>query len=592
LEIGENIISIGIRAENGAGNTYTLTLTRVNAATHLIESTEDMAKIGVDPAWTLADDYKLMSDIALANWAPIGGDEPFSGIFDGNGHTVTLAGFNDKPVGSILVYSELTTTTPDNPVTCTNVFLGIFGAVQGAAADAPAVVKNLAIAASVDSTVDEIAGTAVGLVAGYGRYAVFDNITLSGTFTFTIRTRVFDVSKPTGYVGGVVGIVRSEGTVIKNCNSSLEIDAELGAGHNLIYGLPNAFSFAGGIVGYMEDKVGIENCHNTGKVRGISSAPFSQLMVGGILGGTHYAFSTTYHGSINRCSSTGDITVGCMHFWPFAGGIAGVIVGGHGTLESSTRITRCFAGGTITVLDRLDLPDSGKSGQWPYIGGIVGYQYYGAWVSQCAFNGTVIVGRLGDYVGGIAGYNSYFADFPVPSGVIEDCWSAGIVQGYNNAGGIVGQQQRNTITRRCYSRAAVSLTNGGSNSLAGYGIGGIAGFNVSITRDSMIGCVALNPSITAPQTTNNYIHRVAGAANPVGYEMVNNYALSTLVPVADDGSYTPDKGRNRPDGADIPASYLEADGKPKQSFYTSLGWDFKNVWKMGNDGYPRLRWQD
>jgi hypothetical protein len=41
---------------------------------------------------------------------------------------------------------------------------------------------------------------------------------------------------------------------------------------------------------------------------------------------------------------------------------------------------------------------------------------------------------------------------------------------------------------------------------------------------------------------------------------------------------------NRVDGADCAE-------KPEQSFYQSLGWDFNSVWKMGDDGYPALRWQ-
>jgi hypothetical protein len=33
------------------------------------------------------------------------------------------------------------------------------------------------------------------------------------------------------------------------------------------------------------------------------------------------------------------------------------------------------------------------------------------------------------------------------------------------------------------------------------------------------------------------------------------------------------------------------DAKPEQSVYVSLGWDFNNIWTMGNAGYPVLKWQ-
>jgi hypothetical protein len=34
------------------------------------------------------------------------------------------------------------------------------------------------------------------------------------------------------------------------------------------------------------------------------------------------------------------------------------------------------------------------------------------------------------------------------------------------------------------------------------------------------------------------------------------------------------------------------DAKPIQSIYENLGWDFVNVWKMGTEGYPVLKWQE
>jgi hypothetical protein len=578
LAEGKNRITVAVRAESGDSKTYTINVTRyVSGFTIEISSPEEMALIGNDPSYPLLGDYVLMNDITLENWTPIGGDEPFSGVFDGNNHTITLNGFDNKPVGSIHVYSELGTTMPSNPVTRHNVFLGIFGAVRGDAT-VKAEVKNLAVHATVDSTVTETAGTAAGIVAGYGEFAVFDGISLSGNFTFSNGGNV--------YMGGVAGVVRSEGTVIKNCDSSLEMDIAPGHGNPLIYGLPNPFSFVGGIAGYMEDKVAIENCHTSGDVKGVSTTAQSQIIVGGIVGGTYYAFSESYHGYITDCSSSGNITVGAMHFWPMAGGIAGVICGGHGTLENSTRITRSFATGTITL---ENVRDAEYAGQWPYIGGIVGYVYFGAWVSQCYFDGTVIVAKRNDYTGGIAGYSSYATDNKGVPGVIEDCWSDGEVRGHNNAGGIVGQNQANTILRRSYSRAEVSITKGDNNSSAQWGIGGIAGSHNSAWTtapwgDAMTGNVALNRSITAPKTYrgDGEIHRIAGrlAANAV---MSNNHALPDLVPVAGDNSYTKDSGADRPDGEDIDL--------PDQAFYVSLGWDFTNVWKMGADGYPQLMWQ-
>jgi len=151
---------------------------------------------------------------------------------------------------------------------------------------------------------------------------------------------------------------------------------------------------------------------------------------------------------------------------------------------------------------------------------------------------------------------------------------AGNVQGFNNAGGIVGQNQVNTYIRRCYSTAAISVTN-----QAGTGIGGIAGMNASTQADAITACVALNQSLTAPKGNN--INRVTGTT---GGNRSNNYGWTNMPINAGTGTYTERKGDTLADGADCAE-------KPVQSFYSGLGWDFTNVWKMGTD-YPKLKWQN
>jgi hypothetical protein len=589
LSQGKNTFTLQVEAENGDTNTAAITVTRVDSSLRIIESAEDLAKIGVDPEYPSAANYSLLNDITLNNWTPVCGAEPFSGVFNGEGHTITLNNFDNKPVGSMYVATDIPNTLPSTPVTRNKVFLGIFASVQGSPS-ARAELKNFTVKANVRSTVTETSGTAAGLVAGYGKYALFEDIDVSGSFAFENRY--------TAYTGSIAGILRGSGTLVRNCTSSVSMDIKPGAGYPLIAGLPNPFSFSGGIAGYMEDGVGIENCHNTGNVRAVSSSGGSQLMAGGILGGTFYGFSDWYNGYITGCSSTGDITVGAMGFWPMAGGIAGVICGGYGTLETSTRITRSFATGTVKLASPSGSGNEsaqGMAGQWPYLGGIVGYVYFGAWVSQCYFEGNVIVNQPYDYTGGIAGYLSFATGNTGVPCVLEDCWSSGTVTGYNNAGGLVGQHQANSVIRRGYSRSAVSLTNGGANAAAQWGIGGIAGAHFSSWPEAISNCVALNVSITTPRTANKEgsIHRVAGKLSAVAVSK-NNWSLPGLLPVAGDASYTADKGADKSDGKDIINNPLYLLGvKPAEKFYVEiLGWDFVNVWKMGSDGYPKLRWQE
>ena len=546
LDAGSTTIPVVISAESGASKTYTIIVKRLDASVIGIETAEEMAKIGVDDDWSLADEYALLNDIILEDWMPIGDkDDPFTGVFDGNDHKITLNGFSGTAVSG-------------------KTYLGIFGYVKGESS-AKAAIKDMAIHSAVNAT-----GTAqaVGLVTGYAELAEIENITLTGTFDYT--------SPSTNYVGGIVGLASGEGTLIKNSASALTMNIAPGTSATLVTGVIN-YSYVGGFVGIFNKGPGIENCHYTGNITAddTHSGKAAQIFVGGIAGGSSYLFNTAYNGYIKDSSFTGTVIGKARGSWTFAGGIAGTIVGdGNGTLENTTRIERCFAKGIVSV--------AGTSSGFPYIGGVVGYNYYGALVSQSYFDGNVIADRTNDYTGGIAGYNSQTSNH---NSRIEDCWSDGTVTGFNNAGGIVGVNQTQTYIRRSYSRAALSITDTTDKVVGSWsgGVGGIAGFNASMLSDAITACVALNPSLNAAQ--GNYIQRVVGrpTTTSTGDGRSNNHAWSGMT-VTTGGVYTPDKGVNATDGADCAQ-------KPNQAFYENIGWDFVNVWKMGADGYPKLMWQ-
>jgi hypothetical protein len=500
-----------------------------------IASPADMEKIGVEETHPLSGNYLLANDITLADWLPIGDATiPFTGVFDGNEKKITLNSFDATAVSG-------------------KTYLGIFGYVKGSSVVAKAVIKNLAIDSTVNTTSAMASGQAIGLVAGYAELAVIENITLMGTFDFQ--------SEKTIFTGGVAGFISGEGTLVKGSSSSLTMNIVLGSGS----GLAGAYNYAGGFVGLFRNGAGIENCHNTGDViaDNAANAVSGQVFTGGIAGGSAYGFITAYQGYIKDSSFTGIVIGRAMGDWTFVGGIAGTICGGTiNDIAATTRIERCFVTGTVSTM--------GTSSGYPYTGGIVGYNYYGALVSQSYFDGEVIAGKSGDYTGGIAGYNSQ--TLSPNNSRIEDCWSSGTVTGIGNAGGIAGQNQVNTYIRRCYSTAEVSA-NGGI-------VGGIAGLNASNMSDGAItACVALNPSITI--TTGRNIHRIVG--NTGTGNLSNNYAWSGMI-VTTATSITPAIGHAAADGADC-------DEKPNQSFYENIGWDFVSVWKMGADGYPQLRWQ-
>jgi hypothetical protein len=526
-------------ADNTSSGTATVTVNTAASVINIADAT-DLAKIGADPTYPLYGKYKLTASFTLSNWSPIGTlDDPFVGVLDGNNQTITLQSFhNDALAGT---------------------YIGIFGYVKGSSSvTSKAGIKDLTIASSVSAT--SATGQAIGLLAGYVQNTEIDGIVLSGSFGYTGTTKVI-------YIGGIVGIAES-GTEIKDCSGSMTMAVSGGSG-SPISGM-ESYNFAGGFVGLFQNGVEISNCHNTGDLTANCTISGSQVFAGGIAGGSHYAFSTAYQGSIQDSSSTGNISAKSPGFWTWVGGIAGALVGdGDGALANTSRILRCFASGTISVKD--------SPAGYPYVGGIVGYNYYGALVSQSYFTGDVIANKANDYVGGIAGYNSQYTGH---NSRIEDCWSSGTVMGFNNAGGIVGQNQINTYIRRCYSTAIVSTT---GTSTTHTGTGGIAGLNASAMTDAITSCFALNPSITSATTnTGNKVHRVSGT-NSSAVGLKNNSAWSGMI-LTNGGGYTMADGADLMDGASIAILPLQAD-------YVAQDWQFPSVWKMGSHGYPILQWQ-
>jgi hypothetical protein len=534
--------------------------------TKSIATAADLAKIGADPTWPLTANYTLDADIILDNWTPIGTlESPFAGIFNGNNHRITLNSFSAAALSG-------------------SSYLGIFAALKGESYNARAEIANLRIISAVSQSSPAANGQAVGLLAARAENALIDHIALEGSFAFN--------STKTLYLGGAAGILYA-GAVVKNCDSVMAMT--ILPGNGAVPGISvagNPYSFIGGFVGFFRDGAGIENCHNQATLvfNGENSVN-SQIISGGIAGGSWYGFSTAYCGYIIDCSFSGNITTSAQHFWAWAGGIAGCIVGdGNGTFENTSRILRCHASGTIGAMPAgAGGSVDGMGGQWVYAGGIVAYVYYGALVEQCYFTGTVVtdgIKKTYDYAGGIAGYLSQTSGH---NSTLRDCWSSGTVRGYLNAGGVVGQQQVNTYLYNCYSTAeiTVSAEAGARASGAGEGAGGIAGLCVSIENTkrpyALSSCVALNPSISAP---NGYEHlgRVVGDTKSYGPTGIpgNSYAWSGM-PVTVNGGVPWADNYNGEDCVAKPGVELYRD---------TLGWNFTTVWKMGGDGYPHLRWEE
>jgi hypothetical protein len=173
--------------------------------------------------------------------------------------------------------------------------------------------------------------------------------------------------------------------------------------------------------------------------------------------------------------------------YDFVGGLVGYNY--YGTLSS------CYANGLV----------AGNS----YVGGLVGKNYYNT-LSSCYANGLV---AGNSYVGGLIGYNDH-----VP---LTDCYATGSVTGTGSfVGGMIGYNNGGTLTS-CHATGSVS---GGSD------IGGLVGYNLRYSlsyRGTITGCYATGS-----------VSGTSGVGGLVGRNGNGDYTGGTLTTCHATGSVT------------------------------------------------------
>lgn len=359
--------------------------------TYIIEDAEDLkefrdivngqnGKTQNSAAWA-----ELKADIVLNcdennQWTPIGNrSEPYTGTFDGNGHTI----------------SGIYINTSEN-------YQGLFGCIGDINKSGTGTVKNLGIEDSWISGGDNVGG-----IAGYSSWGMEncyntgsisggDNVGgISGQNISGMIRNCYNTGSISGgsNVGGIAG--DSINGSIEGCYNTGEISGSgiyvggiVGAGGSIedCYntGSVNGGNEVGGIAGYTDG--GIEGCYNTGEVSGGNR-------VGGIAGNSD--------DSIEGCYNTGSVSGS-----DYVGGMAGY--------THHCSITECY--------------NTGKVRGSNYVGGIAGYS--GGSIEDCYNTGSV---SGYDAVGGIAGRASIDN---ANNKVIKNCYNTGKIND-GKGGGIV-----------------------------------------------------------------------------------------------------------------------------------------------------------
>lgn len=520
--------------------------------------------------------------------APVGnGVTPFTGIFNGNGHTISNPNF--------------TSTTLINNV-------GLFGYV-GSGGQICGLGINNAHAATSYTYVGCLAGRnqgtisscyATGSVAGYGGVGGlvgYNQGTLTschancfvdglqsigglaghnqGTLNDCYATGVVSATDQTEvgtqlqYIGGLVGY--NESGMLTGCYASGSVSV---TGNLFIYGGAN---YIGGLVG--ENWGGsLNDCHANGSVSatGIDASVYA---VGGLTGGQDN------WGTISNCYSTGQI-------------IGQDEVGGIVGRNSAGALTACFANGPIDGQDDVaglagynagrivDCHSTGTVYGSNNVGGLVGCNSSSYEISNCYSTSTV---SGSSNVGGLVGYSA---------GGIYKCYSTGTVIGYfSHVGGLVGGNLWSYIIS-CYSTGAVS---GDSH------VGGLVGYNYG------------NSSYTFSCYSTGRVNGYSKVGGLVGYngssgDVINCYSTGTVSGHYEVGGLV---GRN--DSSSVISSFWDKDtsdrttseggtGKTTAEMMTlsmfvspPASWDFINETTNGTDDYwmmlrehedyPRLAWQ-
>jgi hypothetical protein len=316
----------------------------------------------------------------------------------------------------------------------------------------------------------------------------------------------------------------------------------------------------GGLVG--QNGGIVSNCYSTGSVSGDNS-------VGGLVGGNYGSVSNCYStGSVSGDNSVGGL-VGHNYFGSFSncystgsvsGGYhVGGLVGGnwHGS------VSNCYSTGSVSGTE------------WS-VGGLVGYN--DGSVSDCYSTGDV---SSQHDVGGLVGGNN---------GSISNCYSTGSVSGEGGVGGLVGENRRDISN--CYSTGDVS----------GYGdVGGLAGFTIegNISNCYSTGSVSGQEDVGG-LVGRNYVSNISICYSSGDVHGDRN--VGGLVGENEEGSVsncfwdtdtqrhgvTNSFGYN--DGIVINVVGLPTDEMKTKSTFTSAGWDFIEIWGIGEgQTYPYLR---
>ncbi len=339
----------------------------------LINSAEELAAINTDSTslgcyYILTADMDLSDNSSGTGWTPIGkAGSAFTGVFDGNGHTISNLTINDS-ASNYKGFFGCTTGAEIKNLTLTNVSVNGNLLVGGLAGQSNAgTISNCSVTGTVSGGRDSVGGL-VGMKMG-GTGCTVKNCTASVTVISTSES-----------AGGLIG--HCEGTAITDCHAT---------------GSVKGTSSVGGLVGYAGNSTSITNCFATGDVL-IEASVGNEANAGGLVG----LASLVTGQKIEKCYALGNVTV------RYPGTTNNAHAGGLvGWMRSYGSSVNCFARGNV------DAKITSGSTYPVYAGGLVGRLMVAA--QYCYSTGSVAASTAG--TGTV-----YINGFAVASGTLTACY--------------------------------------------------------------------------------------------------------------------------------------------------------------------------
>ena len=251
----------------------------------------------------------LVEDLDLNNeaWTPIGGpDTPFSGIFNGNNHTISnlLIEGNDSNVGlfGYTTNGEIKNLTIENADVSGYLNVGVL-------VGTPYTSEYSDITVTGNIKVEGF--SYVGGVGGKNAYASWTDITVDASGSSYVRAYSISDQEYRTYVGGIIGFMGEGSIVMTNLTSNIDV-----------YG---STCDVGGITGIAHYGNKFVNCSSSGDVEITNATSESDcLQIGGIAGvwmnstaGTVILENCTFNGNLStnlNVDISGNTLVGSKYY--------------------------------------------------------------------------------------------------------------------------------------------------------------------------------------------------------------------------------------------------------------------------------------